>query len=103
MIWPMGERMSFDLMRRHFVTLLGATAAAALPTMAWAQHGASPRIGVLLVGLSPDSKAARHFRRGLRDAGYLEGRNITIEWRYAEGDYERVRAFVDEFVRAMST
>ena len=65
---------------------------------AFAQQVGLPRIGVLLVGLSPDSKAAQHFRRGLRDAGYFEGRNVTIEWRYAKGDYEKVRAFVDEFV-----
>jgi putative ABC transport system substrate-binding protein len=51
------------------------------------------------VGLSPESKAAQHFRRGLRDAGYFEGRNVVVEWRYAKGDYERVPAFVDEFIR----
>jgi len=51
------------------------------------------------VGLSPESKAAQHFRRGLRDAGYFDGRNIVIEWRFAQGDYGRVPGFVDEFVR----
>jgi putative ABC transport system substrate-binding protein len=62
--------------------------------------GVNPHIGVLLVGLSPESKAAQHFRRGLRDAGYFEGRNVVIEWRYAQGDYKRVPAFVDEFVHS---
>jgi putative tryptophan/tyrosine transport system substrate-binding protein len=85
--------------RREFITLIGG-ASAAWPVAGLAQHVASPRIGVLLVGLSPESKAAQHFRRGLRDAGYFEGRNVVIEWRYAKGDYERVPAFVDEFVRS---
>ena len=50
------------------------------------------------MGLSPESKAAQHFRRGLRDAGYLEGRNIVVEWRSAQGDYGRVSKYVDEFI-----
>jgi putative tryptophan/tyrosine transport system substrate-binding protein len=92
--------MLFDqLRRREFITLL-AGAAAAWPVAGRAQQVASPRIGVLLVGLSPESKAAQHFRRGLRDAGFFEGRNVVIEWRHAKGDYERVSAFVDEFVRS---
>jgi ABC-type uncharacterized transport system substrate-binding protein len=90
--------MSFNLRRREFIGLLGGVTAI-WPLPASAQQKALPRIGVLLVGLSPDSKAAQHFRRGLRDAGYLEGRNVVIEWRYARGDYERVRAFVDEFIQ----
>jgi putative ABC transport system substrate-binding protein len=85
--------------RREFVILASGYAAVwSLP--AAAQQVALPRIGLLLVGLSPESKAAQHFRRGLRDAGYIEGRNIIIEWRYAQGDYGRVSAFIDEFVRA---
>ena len=84
--------------RREFVILASGYAAVwSLP--AAAQQVALPRIGLLLVGLSPESKAAQHFRRGLRDAGYIEGRNIIIEWRYAQGDYGRVSAFIDEFVR----
>jgi hypothetical protein len=60
--------------RREFITLLGSGARAQQPV--------SPRrIGILLVGLSPESKAAQHFRRGLRDAGYFEGRDVVIEWR----------------------
>src|SRR3954454_14271762 len=86
------------MLRRDFITLLGG-AAAAWPIAAQAQQAALPRIGVLLVGLSPESKAAQHFRRGLRDAGYFEGRNVIIEWRYAHGDYTRVSEFVDEFIR----
>jgi ABC-type uncharacterized transport system substrate-binding protein len=87
-----------DMRRREFITFLGG--ATAWPLAATAQQVSLPRIGVLLVGLSPESKAAQHFRRGLRDAGYFEGRNIVIEWRYAQGDYGRVSTFVDEFVRS---
>jgi putative ABC transport system substrate-binding protein len=77
--------------RREFITLLGG-AAATWPMAARAQQAASvPRIGVLLVGLSPESKEAKQFRLGLKDAGYSEGRDAVIEWRSANGDYERGR------------
>jgi len=76
--------------RREFITLLGG-AAAAWPLAARGQQGMPKhRIGVLLVGLSPTSNATQHFRRGLRDAGYFEGRDVAIEWRSAAGDYSRV-------------
>jgi hypothetical protein len=45
-------------------------------------------IGVLLVGLSPQSKSVQSFLQGLRDAGYSEGRDVVIEWRLANGDYD---------------
>src|SRR3954447_8636692 len=86
------------MLRRAFITLLGG-AAAAWQIAAQSITAPLPRIGVLLVGLSPESKAAQHFRRGLRDAGYFEGRNVVIEWRHANGDYDKVGAFVEEFVR----
>ena len=85
--------------RREFIMLLGG--AAAWPIAARAQHRGSPaRIGVLLVGLSPGSKATQHFRRGLRDAGYFEGRDVVIEWRSAEGDYGRVPELASDLVRS---
>jgi hypothetical protein len=43
---------------------------------------------------------AQHFQRGLRDAGYFEGRNVVIDYGYAQGDYELVPALVDDFVRS---
>jgi putative tryptophan/tyrosine transport system substrate-binding protein len=52
------------------------------------------RVGVLLVGLSPESKEAKQFRLGLRDLGYTEGRDLLIEWRSANGNYDRVPALV---------
>jgi ABC-type uncharacterized transport system substrate-binding protein len=83
--------------RRAFISLLGG--AVAWPLAARAQQRVSPRrIGFLLVGLSPDSKAALNFRRGLRDAGYSEGRDVVIEWRFAKGDYDRVPELVADLI-----
>jgi hypothetical protein len=63
--------------RREFITLIGG-AAAGWPLAARAQKIASPRrIGVLLVGLSPESREAKQFRLGLRDLGYTEGRDVV--------------------------
>jgi putative ABC transport system substrate-binding protein len=52
------------------------------------------RIGVLLGGISPESKEAQQFRQGLLDAGYAEGRDVVIEWRWTSGDYARAPALV---------
>jgi len=69
--------------------------------IARAQQGASPRrIGVVLVGLTPESKPARSFLQGLRDAGYSVGRDVVIEWRLARGDYDRVPELVADLVRS---
>jgi putative ABC transport system substrate-binding protein len=62
----------------------------ATPRVAGAQTVSQRRIGVLLVLLSPAGSEAEAFRQGLRDAGYVEGRDIVIEWRSADGDYARV-------------
>jgi putative ABC transport system substrate-binding protein len=56
------------------------------------------RIGVLLVGLLPDGKEAQKLREALRDAGYAEGRDLVIEWRSANGDYDRVAELVADLV-----
>ena len=73
----------------------------AWPTAGQGQPAPSPRrIGFLLVGLTVESKQARSFRYGMRDAGYVEGRNIVIEWRVADGDYNRVPELVADLVRS---
>src|SRR5262245_42747277 len=88
----------FDLKRRHFIALLGG-AMAAWPLAARAQPPVPPRrLGFLRVGSSPDSKAVLTFRRGLRDAGYSEGRDVVIEWRFAKGDYDRVPELVADLI-----
>jgi putative ABC transport system substrate-binding protein len=92
--------MSFDrLRRRDFVTLLGS-AAVTWPLAARAQP--VPVIGVLLIGTAADdltSAALAALREGLRDAGYVEGRNLAIEYRFAENHYERLPALASDLVR----
>ena len=59
-----------------------------------------PRIGYL-TGVSPSTNSARHeaFRQGLRELGYVEGKNIVIEYRSAEGKFDRLPALAAELVR----
>src|SRR5262245_48556999 len=67
----------------------------------WAQQpGKIPRIG-FLTGSSLSSQVARNdaFRQGLRELGYVEGKNIVIEWRSYEGKLDRQRVYIDELVR----
>src|SRR3954451_8026670 len=85
--------------RREFITLLGG-AAAAWPLAAGAQQAGPVRhIGVLLVGLRPDGREAKQFRLGVRDLGYSEGRDVVIEWRSANGDYDRLPNLVADLVQ----
>jgi len=83
--------------RREFITLIGG--AAALPLKARAQQPAVPVIGIL----SPGSFSAPHLlailRQILAEAGYVEGRNLTIEYRYAEGQYDRLPGLAAELVQ----
>jgi putative ABC transport system substrate-binding protein len=87
--------------RRDVVALLGG-AAAAWPLAARAQQpGKVPRIG-FLGAQSAYSYASQleGFRLGLRDHGYVEGTTIVIEYRWAEGKYERLRELVTELIRS---
>jgi putative ABC transport system substrate-binding protein len=85
------------MMRREFITLLGG--AAAFPLAARAQQHATPVIGYLSGG-APGAFAPllAAFREGLAETGYVEGRNATIEYRWAEGQYGRLAALAGELV-----
>src|SRR5262245_2427228 len=83
--------------RRAFVTIVGGSILAA-PLAAEAQQATkTPRIGVLATTSAP-SKLREVFLQGLRDLGYVEGRNVVIEYRFAEGKYERLPALAAELV-----
>ena len=91
-----GDRM---ISRREFITLLSGAAAAGWPLAAKAQQ-AMPVVGILGIS-APDTigDRLRMFRLGLKEAGYIDGENLVIEYRWTENQFDRLPELVADFVR----
>jgi putative ABC transport system substrate-binding protein len=99
-VWTMRRTPSLagQMRRREFITFIGSTVA--WPLAARAQPSAMPVIGWLSAA-SPDQypDIAAAFERGLAESGYVVGRNVTIERRWARGNYDRLPELAQELVR----
>src|SRR5437588_3316996 len=83
--------------RREFITLVGA--AAAWPVTVRAQQPAMPVIGFMITGVQGRSQQIAAFHAGLKESGYVQGQNVTVELRSAEGHFDRYPALAADLLR----
>jgi ABC-type uncharacterized transport system substrate-binding protein len=96
---PLTMLLSRDTRRREFIALIGGVALA-WPLATRAQQSAIPTVGFLHQGaVGPSALSLNGFRRGLEDIGFVEGRNIQLELRWAEGKYNQLPALAADLVR----